>query len=153
MTGEDWKFPISSDRLVAILKYRGMDAEALIVAQQRNIRSFVEAQESFAKGIEQLVDAQSGMLRGSVDRVSEVLPELAKQRSLQDMAEVQLDYQRKAAEAALTNLQQMTQMIWRQQRSAFELMNQTLMDSLQNLVKRTNGVAGPGSGNGHDKGE
>ena len=85
MTGEDWKFPISSDRLVAILKYRGMDAEALIVAQQRNIRSFVEAQESFAKGIEQLVDAQSGMLRGSVDRVSEVLPELAKQRSLQDM--------------------------------------------------------------------
>ena len=43
--------------------------------------------------------------------------------------------------------------LWRQQRSAFELMNQTLMDSLQNLVKRTNGVAGTGSGNGHDKGE
>jgi len=145
MTGEDWKFPISSDRLVAILKYRGMDAEALIVAQQRNIRSFVEAQESFTKGIEQLVDAQTGMLRGSVDRVSEVLPELAKQRSLQGLAEAQLDYQRKAAEAALTNLQQMTQMIWQQQRSAFELMNQTLMDSLQNLVKRANG-----SGNGHD---
>jgi hypothetical protein len=120
---DEWKFPISTERLVAVLKYRGLDAEALLVAQQKNIKTFVEAQESFAKGIEKLVETQGGLVRTSVSRASEAIPELVRQRTLQGLAQAQLEYQREAAAAALTGLQEIAQLIWDQQRSALDLIS------------------------------
>ena len=119
---DDWKFPISTERLVAVLKYRGLDAEALLVAQQKNIKAFVDAQENFTRGIEKLVETQGGMVRSA----SEALPEMAKQRTLQGLAQTQLEYQRQAAAAALTSLQQIAELIWDQQRTAFNLFSNTL---------------------------
>lgn len=119
---DDWKFPISTERLVAVLKYRGLDAEALLVAQQKNIKAFVDAQENFTRGIEKLVETHGGMVRSA----SEALPEMAKQRSLQGLAQTQLEYQRQAAAAALTTLQQIAELIWDQQKTAFNLFSNTL---------------------------
>jgi hypothetical protein len=119
---DDWKFPISTERLVAVLKYRGLDAEALLVAQQKNIKAFVDAQENFTRGIEKLVEMQGGLVRSA----SEALPEMAKQRTLQGLAQTQLEYQRQAAAAALTSLQQIAELIWDQQRTAFSLFSNTL---------------------------
>jgi phasin family protein len=130
-----FKFPIPIERMVAVLRYRGLDAEALILAQQHNIRSFVDAQESFVKGMEQLIETQGGMVRDTVSRATEVLPEMAKQRSIQGLAQAQLDYQRKAAEAAMENLQQIAQLMWTQQRNVMNIFTQSFNEGMDSLAK------------------
>lgn len=131
MADEKDTSPMPIERLIGILKYRGMDAEALLLAQQKNIRTFVEAQESFAKQIETIAGAQADMVQRTVEQASGVLPELAKQKTLQGMAQAQLDYQRQAAESALQNLRQMSDLVWSYQRSTFDLVNRTVLDSIR----------------------
>jgi hypothetical protein len=125
--------PMPIERLIGILKYRGMDAEALLLAQQRNIRTFVDAQEAFARGIEGIAGAQADMVQKSVERASEAIPELAKHKTLQGLAQAQLEYQREAATAAMQNLQQMSDLVWNYQRSTFDLVNRTVLETVRNL--------------------
>ena len=133
MADEKDTSPMPVERLIGILKSRGMDAEALLLAQQKNIRTFVEAQENFAKQIESIAGAQADMVQRTVEQASEALPELAKQKTLQGMAQAQLDYQRQAAESALQNLRQMSDLVWSYQRSTFDLVNRTVLESIRNF--------------------
>jgi len=142
---------IPAERLIAILKYRGMDSEALLVAQQRNIKALIEASDVVARGMEEIASRQADMVRDAVGRASDAMPDLAKRRSLEDMTRTQLDYARASMESALTNFQQITELVWKCNRDTYELLNRSVLDSLQSFLKAMPGQ-GQSKSAGHGEG-
>ena len=116
---------IPAERLIAILKYRGMDSEALLVAQQRNIKALMEASDVVSRGMEEIAARQADMVRDAMGRATEVMPDLAKRRTLEELTRTQLDYARSSIESALTNFQQITELVWKCNRDTYELLNRS----------------------------
>jgi len=126
---------IPAERLIAILKYRGMDGEALLVAQHKSLKAMIDASGVVAKGMEEIANRHATLLQSAVSRAAGVLPELARQRTLDDMARSNLDFSREAMATTLNEFQQMAELVWKCNRDAFELVNRSLLESLQSFVK------------------
>jgi phasin family protein len=126
---------IPAERMIAILRYRGMDGEALLVAQHKSLKAMVDASGIVAKGMEEIASRHAAMLQAAMSRAAGVLPEMARQRTLDDLARNNLDYSRETMAATLTNFQQMAELVWKCNRDAFDLVNRSLLESLQSFVK------------------
>jgi hypothetical protein len=130
----DWP-TIPAERMIAVLKYRGMDGEAMLVAQKKSLKALVDASNVVAKGVEEMASRHAAMMQGAISRAANALPDLTKQRTLDEMARRNLDYSREQMEATLTNFQQMAELVWKCNRDAFDLVNRSLVESLQSFVK------------------
>jgi phasin family protein len=126
---------IPAERLIAILKYRGMDGEALVVAQQKSLQALVDASGIVAKGMEEIASRHAAMLQKAMARAAGVLPEMAKQHTLDELARSNLDLSRETMAETLNNFQQMAELVWKCNRDAFDLVNRSLLESLQSFVK------------------
>ncbi|HUN52471.1 MAG TPA: phasin family protein [Candidatus Sulfotelmatobacter sp.] len=136
---------IPAERMIAILRYRGMDGEALLVAQHKSLKAMVEASSIVAKGMEEIASRHTSMLQNAVSRAAGVLPEMAKQRTLDDVARNNLDYSRETMAATLSNFQEMAELVWKCNRDAFELVNRSLLESLQSFAKALPAKDGDGN--------
>jgi hypothetical protein len=133
-TGKDGPV-IPAERLIAILKYRGMDGEALMVAQRKSLQAFIDASGLVAKGMEAIAQRNATLVRDAVGRVAERLPELARQRTLDEVARMNLDNSRDDLAAEVQGFQEMAELVWKCNRDAFDLINRSLVESLENFVK------------------
>ena len=112
-----------------------MDGEALVVAQYKSLKALVDASGVVAKGLEEIAGRQAAMLQKAMTRAAGVLPEMAKQRTLDDLARSNLDLSRETVAETLNNFQQMAELVWKCNRDAFDLVNRSLLESLQSFVK------------------
>lgn len=135
----EFRAEIPLERWVAILKYRGMDTEALVVAQKRNLQTLIEASDLVARGMEELANRQASMVRNQLTRAVDVIPTLGDHKSLNDIAQQHLDYSRSTVEAALSGFQELSEMVWKTNRDAFDLVNRSVMDGFQNFLRSVPG--------------
>lgn len=135
MNESEGKSDLPLDRWIAVLKYRGMDTEALIMAQRRNLQTLAEATDLVARGIKDLAAAQANLMRDQIDRASEVLPTMTRQRTLDEMAREQIDYSRGTMNAAIAGFQELSEMLWQCNRQAVEVLNRSLLDGFENVMK------------------
>lgn len=126
---------IPIERMIAILKYRGMDADALLLAQQRNLQALIEASDVVARGMQEISARQAGMLRDSMDRAREAVPEPGRYPTLRDLTLQQIGFARSSVAATLDNFQELSGMVWRCNRQAFDTINKSILDGLQGMLK------------------
>lgn len=129
---------IPAERWIAILKYRGLDTEALLAAQRRNMQALMQASDVVAKGMEELASRQTDMLREAMGRLGDAMPDPRSQHSIKEAARQQLDYSNVAVQTSLSNFQELSELVWQRNRQAYDLINRSLLDSLQSFM---NGVA------------
>lgn len=135
MQEPDNEVTIPLDRLVAVLRYRGMDSEAMVVAQKRNLQSLMDASELVAKGLEELASCNATLLREQMVRASDILPNFSKSRTLDEVAREQIDFSRETVEAAVNGFQELTDLMWKCNRQAVNMINRSMLDGLQALTK------------------
>ncbi|MCW5752657.1 MAG: phasin family protein [Alphaproteobacteria bacterium] len=150
MNANDGKSELPLDRWIAVLKYRGMDTEALIMAQRRNLQTLSEATDLVARGIKELAAAQANLMREQIDRASEALPGMTRQRTLDEMAREQIDFSRGTMNAAIAGFQELSEMLWQCNRQAVEVLNRSLLEGFESVMKSAgfpgaNGSAPPAS--------
>lgn len=141
MTKDDDTSAISAERWMAILRYRGMDAEALLVAQRRNLKALMQASELVAKGLDEAAARQAGLMRQSLGHLTQgslggtrPAPSDPGPASLEDLTRQQLDYSRQTVETALTHFQELSDLLWRCNREACSVINHALLDTLQSFA-------------------
>jgi len=135
MNDNSMKPEIPFERWIAILKYRGMDTEALVVAQKRNLQTLVETSGMVARGMEELAARQAQIVREQVDRAVAAMPQPGRHKTLNDMATAGFDFQRQSVEAALSGFQQLTDLVWKTNRDAFDKINRSVLEGLQNFAR------------------
>jgi len=125
------------DRMIAVLRYRGLNAEAMVAAQRRNLESFLDASESVAHGMQTVTDKQMALVRQSL---SEALAQLTANPLAAHQGNGTVDPTKamKQVESAVRNMSEIADLMVKCNIEAFDAVNRSMMESVRSFYKLLN---------------
>src|SRR3546814_11642262 len=102
---EKFDFPKIADQF----KLQGLDAQALVEYQKRNLEAFASANKIALEGAQAVIRRQAEIVRQGVEDASKALSELSAAGTPQDKLTKQVELAKQAYEAAVANLQELTE--------------------------------------------
>jgi len=100
-------------KVLALLKYRGLDTDQWLDAHRRNMESLLAARATMLKGVEDVSASHARATRAMLDRVMTELPEMLQTGRYEDVARLQTEMAAKMLDAAMVNLRSLTAVITR----------------------------------------
>lgn len=127
------------ERMVAVLRYRGLDAEAVRLAQQRQLETMREASEMLARTMQDIGERQSALMKETMERMLGAMPSGGGDANLVDLTRRQANMSKEQIDASLSAFKSIAEMMWTCGRSAFDLMNRTMNESIDVMMKANGG--------------
>ncbi|GAB4364523.1 MAG: phasin family protein [Kiloniellaceae bacterium] len=110
-------------------KLPGLDAQALVEYQKRNIEAVATANKIAIEGAQAVIRRQAEILRKGVEDASKALSELNAAETPQDKLAKQAELAKEAYEAAVANLRELAEMASKSQGEAAELLSTRVSES------------------------
>lgn len=132
------------ERMIAVLRYRGLDGEAMRLAQQRQIDTMREAGDILSRTMQDIGERQAALMKETMERVLGTIPTKAPDGNLVEMTARQAEMSREQIDASLAAFKSIAEMMWTCGRSALDLVNRTMNESIEVMMKANgtaNGVA------------
>lgn len=127
------------ERMIAVLRYRGLDAEAVRVAQERQLATLRETAELMSRTMQEIGSRQAALMRDTVERMVGSIPGATGDASLADLTRRQMEASREQVEAQLAAFRAIADLMWDCGRNAFDLLNRTMAEQVGAI---TDGDAG-----------
>jgi hypothetical protein len=124
------------ERMIAVLRYRGLNAEAMVAAQRRNLESLLEASETVAHGMQSITDKQMAMMRQGLTSAMSGIgqnPMAMNGNGAHDPAQAM-----KQVEGAVRNMSEIADLMVKCNLSAFDAVNRSMMDSVRSFYQLLN---------------
>ena len=121
------------DRMIAVLRYRGLNAEALVAAQRRNLESFLAASESVANGMQSITDKQIGLFRTGLSQAMEHINGGVLNGRGNGAADPGKALQQ--VETAVHSLSELADLMVKCNIEAFDAVNRSMMDSIKSFYQ------------------
>lgn len=121
-------------------KLPGVDAQALVAYQKRNLEAFASANKIALEGAQAVIRRQAEIVRKSVEDASNALAELNAAQTPQDKLVKQAELAQEAYEAAVANLQELAEMASKSNGEAASLLSARVSESFGEFtaeVKKT----------------
>lgn len=121
-------------------KMPGLDAQALVEYQKRNLEAFAAANKIALEGFQSVIRRQAEIVRKNVEDASKALTELNAAETPQDKLVKQVELAQEAYEAAVANLKELTEMYSKSNGEAANLISGRVTESFGELtgeVKKT----------------
>lgn len=125
------KFDFS--KILGNIKIPGLDLEAAIAAQRKNIEALNAANQAAVQGFQAVAQRQSEILLQAVNEISTAAQQLATVSSPQDLTSKQAELAKKAFEQALVNAKELAEIISKSNTEAFSIINKRVTESLNEL--------------------
>ena len=123
------------ERVIAVLRYRGLDAEAMQLAQARQLATMRETAEMLSKTMQEIGARQAALLRDTMERVADSIPRAAGDASVAGLARRQMEASREQVEASVAAFRAIAGLMWDCGRNACELMNRTMAEQMEAVGK------------------
>lgn len=124
------------ERMIAVLRYRGLNAEAMVAAQRRNLESLLEASETVAHGMQSITDKQMAMMRQGLSSAMSGIgqsPMAMNGHGAPDPSQAM-----KQVEGAVKNMSEIADLMVRCNIEAFDAVNRSMMDSVRSFYQLLN---------------
>lgn len=121
-------------------KLPGVDMEALMAAQRRNIEVFSAANRVALEGAQAIAKRHMEIVQSSVTEMTEAMKALSGTETPQAKAARQAELLKAAYEKAVTNMRELADMIQRSNGEALGLLNKRFtesMDELKTMVEKS----------------
>jgi phasin family protein len=121
-------------------KLPGVDMEALMAAQRRNIEVFSAANRVALEGAQAIAKRHMEIVQSSVGEMTEAMKALSGTEAPQAKAARQAELLKGAYEKAVTNMRELADMIQRSNGEALGLLNKRFtesMDELKSMVEKS----------------
>lgn len=118
---------------LANLKVPGMDAEALMAAQQKNMDALVQANKAAASGYQDLFKKQVQIFEETMAEAKENLKSFDATKIDADKAKASADLAKAAFEKALANMQALAEGAQKANADAYEIVSARIKESLGEL--------------------
>jgi len=136
---EQWeKFDFT--KMADQFKMPGLDAQALVEYQKRNLEAFASANKIALEGAQAVIRRQAEILRKGVEDASKALSELNSAETPQDKFAKQAELAKEAYEAAIANLRELTEMASKSNVEAADLLSTRVSESFSEItgeIKKT----------------
>lgn len=110
-------------------KVPGLDAQALVEYQKRNLEAFAAANKVALEGTQAVIRRQAEILRQGVEEASKAFAEMNAAGTPQDKILKQAELAKEAYEAALANLRELTEMASKSNGEAADLLSSRVSES------------------------
>lgn len=128
-------------RMFADLKFTGVDMDAMMAVQRRNIEAFTAANQAALEGLQAATRRQAEMLRQSVDEATQAMKDMLAAGSPEEKAARQTDLAKTAFARAVANTRELTDIVARSQGEALDVINKRVTEGLEEvksmIAKRT----------------
>jgi len=130
-------------KVMSELKVPGVDVDAVMATQQKNIQALTAANQLAFEGMQTVFRRQSEILRQSVEQASVMISELMAAGSPEDKVAKQADLVKSAFEKALSNMRELAELVARSNAEATEVVSKRVSESLEELkvaIAKTKGA-------------
>jgi phasin family protein len=127
------KFDVS--QIMQDLKVPGIDVNALMEAQRKNIEAVTAANKAAIDGMQSVAKRQAEIMAQSFHEVSNLAQEFSASstNNPQEMGAKQAEIVKQAFDKALGNMRELAEMVSKTNTEAFEVMNKRFTESLEEL--------------------
>lgn len=116
-------------------KFPGLDAQALVDYQKRNLEAMASANKIALEGAQAVLRRQAEILRQAVEETSKAFSELNAAGTPQDKIVKQVELAKEAYEAALANLRELSAMASKSNGEAADLLSNRVSESFGEFTK------------------
>ena len=120
-------------KMFADMKLPGIDATALAAAQQKNIDALTAANKRAFEGYQALAKRQGEIFKENMEELASVLKSASPAAAADMNPAKQTEFVQKAAEKALGNLRELSEMMTKTNTEAFELISKRLQENMQEI--------------------
>ncbi|WP_374445507.1 phasin family protein [Stella sp.] len=134
-------------RMVGEFRMPGVDTEALLAAQRRNIEALTKANQLAAEGVQAVMKRQAEILRQTMEEASRMMGEIAKAGGPERQAVKQAEVAKTAFETAIANMKEIADLMTRANQDTFAVINKRVAESMEEvravMAKAAEGKTGP----------
>ncbi len=130
-TTQMWDMDIS--KMMADLKMPGVDVEAMMATQRKNIEALTQANKLAFEGMQAVVRRQTDVLRQMLEETSGMMSEVMSASSPEDRVAKQADLAKTTFEKVLANMKELAEMMQKSNIEAADVINRRISESLEEL--------------------
>jgi phasin family protein len=116
-----------------MLEVPGIDVEAMMATQRKNIEALADASRSALDGARAVGKRQAEILQATMTETAHSLDLLAKAGSPRDMAAKQVELMKDGFDKALQNMRELAEMVTKAQAAAVDAISDRVVKSLSEL--------------------
>ena len=128
------KFDVS--KAFADFKVPGVDMEALLTAQKKNIAALTEANQHAVEGVQALAQRQIEIFQQAMKGAADAAREVASAGGPKEAAAKQAELAKAAFEHAMANMREMADMVSKSSNQAFSVITKRVAEGLEELKEK-----------------
>jgi phasin family protein len=117
-------------------KFPGMDVQALMKSQQKNIEALTAANRTAAEGLQAILKRQSEIFKGAMDEVAAAVEAVGKSGSPQAAAAKQAEVAKGIYEKAFANMREIAEMMAKCNAEAGDAINARVCECLDEMKEQ-----------------
>ncbi|UUX51256.1 TIGR01841 family phasin [Nisaea acidiphila] len=126
-------FNVDFQKIMTDFKMPGIDADALMNAQQKNIEAITNANQLAAEGMQAIGKRQAELFQQAVEESQKALGDLMSQGAPEDRVAKQAEAVKKTIEQTVSNMREISEMLAKSNQEAFDVLNKRITESLDEL--------------------
>lgn len=120
-------------RLVSEFRLPGLDTEAMLAAQRRNIEAVTRANQLAAEGMQAVMKRQAEILRQTMEEASRMMGDIAQAGGPERQAAKQAEIAKAAFEKAISNMKEIADLMARANQDTFAVINKRVSESMDEV--------------------
>ena len=126
-----WDMDIT--KVMGDMKLPGVDLEALMASQRKNIEALTAANKLAFEGFQAVATRQTEILRQTMEELQKMMTEVMSAGSPEDRVAKQAELAKGAFEQALSNMKEVAEMVTKSNTEATTVISDRIKDSLEEL--------------------
>lgn len=126
-----WDMDIN--KVMGDMKLPGVDLEALMASQRKNIEALTAANKLAFEGFQAVATRQTEILRQTMEELQKMMTEVMSASSPEDRVAKQAELAKSAFEKALANMKEVAEMVSKSNTEATNVISNRISDSLEEL--------------------
>lgn len=126
-------FDIDFPKMLSEFKVPGIDVEALLAAQRRNIEAMTAANQTAIEGTQAVMRRQAEIIRQTMEEVSATLTEMMSPGAPEEKVAKQAELAKSAFEHALANARELAELMAKANAETAEIINKRVSESLEEV--------------------
>jgi len=126
-------FEMDVSKMMSEFKLPGVDVDAIMASQRRNIEAVTAANQLAIEGMQAVVRRQAEILRQTMEEAGNMLTEMMGAGSPEDKVAKQAELVKVAFEKALANMKELAEMVAKSNSEAANIISKRVGESLEEL--------------------
>ena len=129
----DFSKMMDASKLMGDFKVPGVDVNAVIASQRRNLEALGEANKLAVEGLQAVAKRQTEIFRQMMEEAQQAMRDMMAAGSPEDKASRQTEMMKEAFKRAIGNMRELAEMVSKSQTEAFDVINKRVTDSLDEV--------------------